>query len=532
MSMTTMPRRTLFGAGAALLTAPRLAGAQGANVLRFIPQIDLAFLDPHFTTAYVTRGHGHMVFDMLYGSDANFNPHPQMAAGHVVENDGKLWTITLRDGLLWHDGERVTAKDCVASIRRWARRDALGGALMERTDELSAPDDKTIRFRLKRPFPLLPAALGKVTSPMPAMMPERLANTDPFTQITEMVGSGPFRFVASERVPGSRNVYVKNERYVPRADGPMEWNAGPKRVFFDRVEWTTIPDAATKVAAIQRGEQDWWENPTHDLLPLLRRDRNVRIEINNPTGSVDMMRPNHLQPPFNNPAIRRAMLHAFNQADFMQAIVGNDPAMYHVPHGVFCPNTPMASDAGLEPLRGPRNLDAVKEMLRRAGYANEKVTILAAVDYAQFKAIGEVMADVMGRIGMNVDYVATDWGTMLSRRNNRGPVEQGGWSCFNTGWEGVDHMDPSNHYAIRGNGDQRSAWPGWAVSPRLEELREAWFEAPTLAAQQEICRQIQVQCMQDVPSIPLGQYLQPTAYRRNVTGVQKGFPTFWNVRKT
>jgi len=527
----SVSRRTTFALAAAV-AAPRLAAAQGASVLRFIPQIDLAFLDPHFTTAYVTRGHGHMVFDMLYGSDASFTPSPQMVAGHTVENDGKLWNLTLRPGLLWHDGERVLARDCVASIRRWAKRDALGGALMDATEELSAPDDRTIRFRLGRPFPLLPAALGKVTSPMPAMMPERLANTDPFTQITEMIGSGPFRFLANERVPGSRNVYVKFDRYVPREDGPTEWNAGPKRVHFDRVEWTTIPDAATKVAALQRGEQDWWENPTHDLLPLLRRSRQIRIAVNNPTGSVNMMRPNHLQPPFDNPAIRRAMLHAFSQTDFMQAIVGNDPAMFHVPHGVFCPDTPMASEAGLEPLKGPRDLDKVKEMLKQAGYANEKVALLVATDYAQFKAIGEVMADVMGRIGMNVDYVATDWGTMLSRRNNRGPVDQGGWSCFNTGWEGVDHMDPANHYAIRGNGDQPSSWPGWCVSPKLEELRMKWFEAPDLAAQQEVCRQIQLQCMVDVPSIPLGQYTQPTAFRTSVTGVQKGFPTFWNVRKT
>jgi len=531
MTMISVPRRAVFGAGAALLAAPRLASAQGPNVLRFIPQIDLSFLDPHFTTAYVVRNHGHMVFDTLYGLDAQFRPHPQMAAGHTVGNDGRLWTITLRDGLLWHDGEKVTARDCVASIRRWARRDALGGALMEATDELSARDDRTIVFRLKKPFPLLPEALGKVTSPMPAMMPERLANTDPFRQVTDMVGSGPYRFLANERVAGSRNVYVKNERYVPRADGPVEWNAGPKVVHFDRVEWTTIPDAATKVAAIQRGEQDWWENPTHDLMPLLQRDRRVRIEVKNPTGAVDMMRPNHLQPPFNNPGVRRAILHAIDQTALMQAIVGNDPAMFHVPHGVFCPGTPMASEAGLDPLKGPRDPARARRLLQEAGYAGEKCTMLVATDYAQFRAIGEVLADTFSRIGMNVDYVATDWGTMLQRRNNRGPVDQGGWSCFFTGWEGVDHMDPANHYAIRGNGDQQGAWPGWPVSQRLEAYRTAWFEAPDLAAQQRVCRDMQVACMEDVPSIPLGQYIQPVAYRNTITGVNLGFATFWNVRK-
>ncbi len=527
-----MKRRDLLLAATAVgLASPLRATAQSAAVLRFIPQIDLAFLDPHFTTAYVTRGHGHMVFDTLYGCDANFKAHPQMVQGHVVENDGKLWTLTLREGLLWHDGEKVLARDCVASIRRWAKRDALGAALMERTEELSAPDDRTIRFRLSKPFPLLPETLGKVSSPMPAMMPERLANTDAFRQMTEMVGSGPFRFLADERVPGSRNVYVKFDKYVPRADGPSEWNAGPKRVLLDRVEWTTITDAATKVAALQRGEQDWWENPTHDLMPLLRRDRRVKIEVNNPTGTVTMMRPNHLQPPFNNPAFRRALLHAIDQTAMMQAIVGTDPADFHVPHGVFCPGTPMASEAGLEPLKGPRDLNKARELIRASGYGGEKVAMLVATDYAQFKAIGEVAADMFQRVGVNVDFVATDWGTMLQRRNNRGPVDQGGWSCFSTGWEGADHMDPSNHYAIRGNGGEAGAWPGWVASERLEQLRNAWFDAPSLAAQQAVCRDMQVQCMQDVPSIPLGQYQQPTAYRTNVQGVKKGFPTFWDVRK-
>lgn len=525
-----MKRRVFLASASASLALPSVVRAAGMTTLKFIPQIDLAFLDPHWTTANVTRGHGYMVFDTLYGQDGSYTPQPQMVEGHVVENDGKLWTLTLRRGLLWHDGTPVLARDCTASIRRWAKRDAFGGVLMAATDELSAPDDRTIRFRLNKPFPLLPAALSKPTTPSPVMMPERLASTDPFKQITEMVGSGPFRFVADERVPGARNVYQRFDQYKPRESGTPDWTAGPKVVHFERVEWTTIPDAGTKVAALQAGEQDWWENPTHDLLPLLRKDRNVVILVANPTGSVDMMRPNHLQPPFNNPAIRRAMLHVIDQASCMEAIVGNDPSMYHTPHGVFCPNTPMASEVGLEPLRGPRNYAKAKELLKQAGYAGEKVVMLVAADYPQFKAIGDVMADSMGQAGMNVDYVATDWGTMLQRRNNRGPVDQGGWSCFSTGWEGMDHMNPSNHYAIRGDGNEKSAWPGWCVSPRLEELRNAWFDAPTVAAQQAICADIQMQCMSDVPSMPLGQYIQPMAHRASITGVLNGFATFWNVR--
>ncbi len=172
----------------------------------------------------------------------------------------------------------------------------------------------------------------------------------------------------------------------------------------------------------------------------------------------------------------------------------------------------------------------MKELLKQAGYAGEKVVMLVATDYAQFKAIGDVAADTMSRCGMNVDYVATDWGTMLQRRNNKGTTDKGGWSCFFTGWEGEDHMNPSNHYAIRGNGNDPAAWPGWCVSPKLEALRNAWFDAPDEAAQKKICVDMQLQCMVDVPSVPLGQFVQPTAYRTSVTGVLNGFATFWNVR--
>ena len=526
-----MRRRSFMAAGAAGLALPNVARAQAATTLRFIPQIDLAFLDPHWTTAYVTRNHSYMVFDTLFGQDGDFKYSHQMLAGHVVENDGKTWKLTLRDGLLWHDGERVLARDCAASIKRWAKRDAIGDALMKATDEVLATDDKTIEFRLNKPFALLPDALGKSPSPMCAMMPERLANTDPFKQITEIIGSGPYRYIQDERVPGSRNVYRKFDKYKPREGGKPDWTAGPKIVHFDQVIWTTMPDDGTKASALQAGEQDWWENPSTDLTPLLAKNPKIKLAIQDPTGGVEMMRINHLQAPFNNPAIRRAFMYAIDQAEFMQAIVGDQPDLYYTPLGMFCPKTPMASDVGLEPLKGKRDYAKVKEMLKQAGYNGEKTVLMVPNDYVALKAMGDVMADVMKRVGMNVDYVATDWGTMLQRRNKKDPVEQGGWSAFITGWAGTDHFSPPAHIALRGNGDQPSSWPGWCVSPDLERLRTAWFDAPTLAAQQEICRDMQLAAMRDVPYYPLGQFQAPTAYRSDISGVLNGFATFWNVRR-
>lgn len=529
-----MKRRSLITGAAAVagsLALPAAVRAQKQTTLKFIPQIDLAFLDPHWTTAFVTRNHGYLVFDTLYGQNGKYEISPQMVEGHTIENDGKLWKLKLRDGLMWHDGTPVLARDCVASIRRFCKRDALGDALMVRTDELSAPDDKTIQFRLKQPFPLLPNALGRSPSPMPAMMPERLANTDPFKQITEIVGSGPYTYKMDERVQGARNVYQRFDKYVPRASGTPDWTAGPKITHFDRVEWTTMPDAAVASAALQSGEQDWWEYIEIGLMAKLKSLPQLTVAVQDPTGGVEMMRPNHLVAPFNNPAVRRALMWGIDQSDFMQAIVGDDPSMYYTPLGMFCPKTPMASEAGLEPLKGKRDLAKVKEMLKQAGYAGEKTTLMVPVDYTTLKALGDVAADMMQKVGMNVDYVVTDWGTMLQRRNKKDPPEQGGWSAFVTGWAGTDHLSPPGHIALRGNGNDAGAWPGWCVSPDLERLRNAWLDAPNLATQQKICEEMQVVAMRDVPYYPLGQYQQPTAYRKDLTGVLNGFATFWNVRR-
>ncbi len=528
-----MHRRTFLktaSAGAAALAAPNLARAQGNRVLKFIPQSDLAVLDPIWTTAYVTRNHGFMVFDTLFGTNGKFQPSPQMAEGYTVENDGKLGRITLRDGLKWHDGEPVLARDCVASIQRWGKRDAFGQTLLAYTDELSAPDDKTIQFRFKKRFGLLPAALGKSPSNFPAMMPERLAKTDAFTQVTEMVGSGPYRFNARERVPGHLVVYERFADYKPRPSGTPDWTAGPKIAHFDRVEWQIIQDQSTAAAALQSNEVDWWENPTSDLLPLLRQAGHIKVEVQDPTGLIACMRLNHLTAPFNNPAIRRAILRAVNQEDFTIAVAGDDPKMRYVPAGVFCPHTPMASDVGLDVFRGKPDYDAVKKAIAAAGYNGEKAVLLAPTDFPILKALADVCADTMRKSGLDVDYQAMDWGTVVQRRAKKDPTDQGGWSVFNTFWSGLDQFNPAGHAFIRGQGPSGGI-PGWPTSPRLEELRSEWFDAPDLAAQKHICEQMQQQAFVDVPYVPLGQVLTATAYRDSITGVLNGFPLFWNVHR-
>jgi peptide/nickel transport system substrate-binding protein len=529
-----MFRRSVLGgalAAGASTVLPRFAIAQPADsrVLRFIPQSDVGMLDPVMTTAYVTRNHSFLIWDTLYGLDADLKPQPQMVEGHTVEDDGKRWTLTLRPGLKFHDGEPVRARDCVASIKRWQRRDPLGQELLARTDDLVATDDRTIVFRLKKPFALLPDALGKVGTPVPFMMPERLANTDSFRAITEFIGSGPFSFKADERVQGSRFVYERFADYVPRPTGTPAWTSGPKRAFFDRIEWRVTPDSATASAALQSGEADWCENPPNDLLPPLRRAGNITLDRPDPTGLLGFGRFNHLHAPFNNPKLRKALMGAINQSDFMTAAFGDSAGAWRDNIGFFPHGTPFASDAGLSALTSPRDLEKVKREVAASGYNGEPVVLLGATDFPIINALCLVGADLFKKVGLNVDYVSSDWGTVVQRRGSKAPPDKGGWSIFFTYWAGFDTLSPGVNQTIRGNGG--NGWFGWAESERLEAKRTEWFDATDLAAQQAAAREQQAIAFEEAPTLPLGQAFSTTAYRSNIVDVPKGPPFFWNARR-
>lgn len=524
-----MHRRDLLRTAALALAAPTIARAQKASVLKFVPQADLAVLDPVYATAYVTRNHSFLVYDTLYGLNAGYQPQPQMVQGHRIEDDGKRWTLTLRDGLVFHDGQKVRAADAVASIQRWAKRDAFGASLMAATDELSAPSDREIVFRLKKPFPNLPLALGRGSNTMLPIMPERFAATPGAQQVTEMVGSGPYRFVANERVAGSLAVYQRFDGYVPRADGVSSFTAGPKIPTIERIEWHTIPDAATAAAALQNGEVDWWEQPTADLLPLLRKNPGITTEVIDHAGNIGFLRINSLLPPFDNPRIKAALLGAINQADFMQAVVGPNPEMYHTLAGVFTPGTPLETSAGMGVFTDKPDYGKVKRDLLAAGYTGQKVTFLAATDFPAINALCEVSADMLKKSGINLDYVATDWGTVTTRRNKQDAPEQGGWNAHCTYTAGYDLLNPGSNPSLNAIG--KAGFVGWPTNPKLAALRSAWFDAPDLEAQKKICTEIQTEFMQDPGYLPLGQFFAATAYRKNLSNIPRGaFSLFWGIK--
>lgn len=517
-------------AGAGGLSTPALAQGANARTLRFVPQANLANFDPIWGTQYVVRNASILVWDTLYGVNEQLEPQRQMVESEEVSADGLTWTFTLRPGLKWHDGQPVRAADCVASLTRWSARDPMGLMLRAIQEELVAVNDRTFRWKLRSPFPKMKLALGKTNTPMAFMMPERLARTDPFQQINEYIGSGPMKFVRGEWVPGAKAVFEKFADYVPRSE-PASWLAGGKRIMVDRIEWVIMPDPATASAALQNGEIDWWENPITDLIPILRRNRNIQVDIADPLGNIGAFRLNHLHPPFNDVRARRALMMAVNQEDYMRAIVGSDDALWRRLPSYFTPGTPLYTEEGGEILSGPRNLDAARALLREAGYTGQPITVLAAQDQPITKAQGDVTADLLRRLGMNLDFVATDWGTVGQRRAMKNPPGQGGWHIFFSWHAGADCVNPAAYNAIRANGD--GAWFGWPNIPAVEQQVTEWFAAPNLDAEKAAMGRLNRAAMENVVYIPSGFFLGYQAWRRNVSGVVRGpIPFPWNVTKS
>ncbi len=524
--MTIARRHFLAGAaGAALATGFRPARAQPGQVLRFVPSTPLPALDPIVATSYVIRNHGYLVYDTLFGTDENLKAQPQMVAHWETAPDQLAWTFALRDGLAFHDGSPVTSADCIASVKRWSARDAFGQTMGQAVEGYEAKDARTFTIRLKRPFPVMAEALGKLSSNVCFVMPERIAATDPSRPITDAMGSGPWRFLPGEWNPGQKAAYERNPAYRPREE-PNSWAAGAKIAKLDRIEWLGITEAPAAAGAMRQGEIDWWEQPPVDLLPVLKRDRNIAL-MNVPLGFKLLMRFNHLQPPFNNPAIRRAVMMAVNQDDYMQAVAG-EPEYYSACKSFFTCDTPLASDAGGAALGN--SIERAKQMLKEAGYAGEKVVLLAPADQPIAYNQSQVSEALFKALGMNVDFITTDWATFVSRRNNRGPVDQGGWSVFHTLWSGADLTNPAINPLLRTNGT--AAWLGWPEDAEIEALRDKWLATSDAAEQKRLAAAMQERAFEVVPFVPTGSVEQPMAYRRALKGmIAAPVQFFWGMEK-
>ena len=516
-----------FLVGAALTAAAPVFAQQ--TVLRIVPHSNLAVLDPIWTTAYMSRNHGYMIYDTLFGTDEKGAIKPQMVESWTESPDHRLWTFKLRKGLEFHDGKPVTPEDVIASLQRWGKRDAMGSALFQFVQRMDSPAPDTFRIFLGEACGFMLEALGKPSSNVPFIMPKRVADTDPFKQIEEYVGSGPYIFKADEFKPGDKAVYLKNTKYVPRSEAPSGTTGG-KRVYVDRVEWNlALRDTQAQVSALQKGEVDIIEALGFDHYETVKKDDSLQMPKYATYGLQYMARFNHLNKPFDNPKVREAAIAAFNQDAFLRAQVGVKE-LYKPCGSMFICNTPYGSTAGSD-IQMKSNMKKAQDLLKASGYDGTPIVLMKPTDLAAIQKLPDVGAQLLRQAGFKVDLQAMDWQTLVGRRAKKDPIDKGGWHMFMTAWQAFDVWSPIANPTTDTRGE-KSTWFGWATDDKMVTLRNQFMRATDETEKKKLADQMHARMYEIGTHIILGEYDQPMAARKNISGffVTNG-NLYWNLKK-
>ncbi len=523
-------RRTLLSLLASTFTALAVpaALAQG-TVLRVVPHSNLAILDPIWTTAYMSRNHGYMIYDTLFGTDENAKIKPQMVESYSVSQDNRLWTFKLRKDLEFHDGKPVTPDDVIASLQRWGKRDAMGSALFQFVQRMDSPAPDTFRIFLGEACGFLLEALGKPSSNVPFIMPKRIADTDAFKQIEEHIGSGPYTFKRDEFKPGDKAVYLKNTKYVPRSE-PPSGTTGGKVVYVDRVEWNlALRDAQAQVSALKKGEVDIIEALGFDHYEAVKADASLQMPKYANYGLQYMARFNHLHKPFDNAKVRQAAIAAMTQEPFLRAQVGVKE-LYKTCASMFVCGTPYGTTAGSD-LQAKSNMKKAQDLLKASGYDGTPIVIMKPTDLASIQKLPDVAAQLLRQAGFKVDLQAMDWQTLVGRRAKKDAPDKGGWHMFLTAWQTFDVWSPIANPTMDTRGD-KSGWFGWAADDQMIKVRNEFMRATDDGTKKKLADQLHARAFEVGTHAPLGEYMQPMAATKNISGffITNG-NIYWNLKK-
>ena len=523
-------RRSILALVLAALAATAMPQAHAqSNVLRVVPHSNLAILDPIWTTAYMSRNHGYMIYDTLFGTDENAKIKPQMVESWTESGDHRLWTFKLRKGLEFHDGKPVTGDDVIASLQRWGKRDAMGSALFQFVQRMDSPAPDTFRIFLGEACGFVLEALGKPSSNVPFIMPKRIAETDAFKQIEEHIGSGPYTFKKDDFKPGDKAVYLKNTKYVPRSE-PPSGSTGGKHVYVDRVEWNlALRDAQAQVNALKNGEVDIIEALGFDHYETVKADSSLQLPKYANYGLQYMARFNHLHKPFDNAKVRQAAIAAFSQEPFLRAQVGVKE-LYKSCASMFVCGTPYGTTAGSD-LQAKSNMKKAQDLLKASGYDGTPIVIMKPTDLASIQKLPDVAAQLLRQAGFKVDLQAMDWQTLVGRRAKKDAPDKGGWHMFLTAWQTFDVWSPIANPTMDARGE-KSGWFGWAKDDKMVELRNEFMRATDTATKKKLAEALHVRAFEVGTHAPLGEYDQPMAARKAISGffVTNG-NLYWNLKK-
>jgi peptide/nickel transport system substrate-binding protein len=523
-------KRSCFAIVALLLAlSANVAAAQDTRkILRVVPSADPAVLDPTRGMNLIARTFAQTVFETLFALDSHLVPRPMMIEREQVSPDGLTYTFTLRPGLTFHDGSPVTARDVVASLERWMNFGSIGLQFKSLTASLVVTDDRTVTLVTNRRSGLVEFMLAGPGAPIAGIMREADAKRDPAIPVTEPIGSGPFRYIASERESGHRVVFEKFAGYIPRNE-PPDGVAGARVVKVDRMEWILMPDSTTAANALVKNEVDFWEQVTPDLVAMLR-SKGITVRGIATLPTMAFIRPNFKLPPFDDVRARQALALLFDQSEMMQAAAG-DGVKWRECHAFTVCGGPLSTEIGSEPYRTP-NIARAKELLAAAGYKGERIVLLGTPQLPAINAMTLVAEQRLKQAGMNVDTQMTDFAVMFQRMQTANkPLDQGGYNLFAYHAVGASFFHPLMNLPIDLSCTGKN-WAGFPCDPEGEALRQAFLQAPDDAARKVAFERLQTRLFQYLPYIPLGQFDVATGWRKEVTGVLDAYTVaYWNIEK-
>ena len=503
--------------------------ASAQKVLKVVPQAEPKIFDPHQPASNATAIHVGMIYDSLFTWDANLVSRPQMVGDYQISADKMTYTFKLRPGLKFHDGNSVTTRDVVASMKRQFARDTQIQKLTNVVASIDRIDDTTFSLKLKEPFGFVEYLISGARNIDGGILREKEALIDPFTVISETIGSGPFKFIKGEYVPGAKVAYEKNRDYVPRSE-PASGFSGGKVAKLDRIEFVMIPDTSTAYAALRSGEVDFLDAPSLDLISTVEKDPNIVVGEVWPIDTYGVIRPNHLHPPFNNVKARMALAYMVNQADYMTAAYG-DRKWWGECFAFWVCGTPNGTEAGSDNFR-KQDLEKARQLVKESGYDGRKIVIIGGSDIPAYNALSQVTAEKMKQIGFNVDLQMSDWGSVTVRRSKKDAPEAGGWNIFHTTANGSHLASPITSPSTIMTCDGKN-FVGWPCDEAVEKLRDEYMKEPDPVKQKALVEAMHKRLWEVIPYVPLGQFKQPFLWRKNVSGVLRtGVLVFWNIDKS
>ena len=505
------------------------ATAQPAKTLHVAASADLTGLDPMAPGATGTYIHGMLVYDTLFAQTEKLAIRPQMIGAETVSPDKLTYTLSLRPGLRFHDQSPVRTRDVIASLKRWMGLDIVGRTMATDVAGMDAIDDQSFTIRLKRPFPV-EQALANSGSGLAAIMREQDATTGAFSRTTPVIGSGPFRFLPDEWAPGDKFVYARFDDYVPR-DEPPDGLAGGKIPKLDRIVFHVMPDASTKALALQTGEVDFIDALAFDQAEVLAARPGITVGRLSDTYNTFFLRPNALYPPFDNPKARQALALAVNQVDYM-TVSFVKPDWGQPCLSFFVCGSPNGITTGSAPYARP-DLTRARQLLAESGYKGEKVVLINSHETLFVGQAGDFAAQNLKEIGLDIEIAESDWGTFMTRRNNKADPGRGGWNLFITSVSGSGTYSPlSNSTADTTCGARNFA--GWTCDEPAAALRDQYIHEPDPTKQRAILEQLSLRLWDVMPTIILGQRAQLYAWRNTITGFVHPpslVTVFWNIEK-